>query len=544
MSINSQSIKEIDPVFELFGQTVYTNEYAESIREDNLKRKTQGKKVYNLIPQAGFQERVCLADADLLIIGGKKGGGKSWVALYKGLNYIFNQDVAMYAFRKYEDDVKRGPWKASQQVFRGFGTAKESSFEWSFLNGKGATMKMEHLQDLGKITDRFRGAEMPYIDIEELPEHTRESLDIIFDFLSVNRNTVGVKSQVVGTCNPVGRSNKLRDFLDWWIDPQTDTIIPERDGKKRFMYKYGPTDKEIAWGNDWKEVYKNPKAKEKIDLLRMGNADLKAEDLILSVQFVEGDYSDNKILQVTDKKYVSRLASKGDGSVVNDMRGIWKDMESGTSLVTRNDMYAFFNNAEKRDGVMRASADVALTGDFFVIYALDGRHIVDIEAWVGMLSDEVPVFVRHFLRKNGVREENFCYDGNGLGLWLSGHFPDALKFNNKAQSSDQRIWNNLKSECAEKFIKGIKHGDYSIDSVLLDRCFKDAKGNTIVLRDRLMAERMALKRKDNIQRFEIIPKDQMKIEIGHSPDFIEGLFMVESLFREEEGMVRNGFENW
>jgi hypothetical protein len=36
----------------------------------------------------------------------------------------------------------------------------------------------------------------------------------------------------------------------------------------------------------------------------------------------------------------------------------------------------------------------------------------------------------------------------------------------------------------------------------------------------------------------------MKLEVGHSPDFIEGLLMVENLFMKKTQMVRRGFENW
>lgn len=468
----------------------------------------------------------------------------SWVALYKALNYITNPDVSMYAFRKYEDDVKRGPWKASKPVFRGFATAKDSTYEWSFLDGKGASFKMEHLQDLAKVTDRFRGAEMAYIDIEELPEHTRENVDIIFDFLSVNRNTVGVKSQVVATCNPVGWSNKLRKLLEWYIDPETDTVIPERDGKKRYMFNYGSDISEIAWGNSWEEVYDNPKARDKIDILLMGKDDITPEDMILTLQFIEGDYSDNKILQQTDKRYVSRLASKGGASVVNDLRGVWRDIDSGTSLVSLEDMDKFFNNVEKRDGIKRASADVALSGDFFVIWAFDGHHICDMEAWRGLFSDEVVIFIKNFLKRNGIREENFTYDSNGLGLWLEGHFRKAQKFNNKSAPSDSRLWNNLKSECAEKFIRAIKNEEFSIDQNILLRKFTDRKGHPFTVRDRLIEERLALKRKDEAQRFEIIAKQQMKDEIGHSPDFIEGLFMVMQLFGTKKILIRKGFENF
>lgn len=538
----------LDPVFLRYGQEVYTNDFAQSIREDVLERKKQGKRLANLIPQEGFQENVATQDADLLIIGGRKGAGKTFIALFMAMRNMFNPDIAMFAFRKFEDDVRRGPWKEAKKVYRGYGTAKDSLYEFSFLDGKGATMKMEHIADLGKISDRFRGAELAYIDLEELPEHTRENLDVIFDFLAVNRNTAGVKSQMVATCNPVGWKNKLRKFLEWYIDPETDTIIRERDGKKRYMFKYGHDDSEIAWGNSWEEVYAHPKAKMKIDLLLMGRDDLTPEDMIMTVQFIEGDYSDNKILQITDKRYISRLASKGDGSVVNDLAGVWRDIDEGTGLLTGQDINRFFKNTEQRgDGIKRASCDVAIVGDFFVIWAAEGRHIFDMSAWFGEMSDAVIPFIEEFLRKNGINKKNFTFDANGLGVWLSTStaFRNSKPFNNKSAPTDNRLWNNLKSESAEKWVKEVKQGMWSIDSDLLERKFTDKKGHTFSLRQRLDEERLALKRKDDTgARFEIIDKKQMKLEVGHSPDFVEGLIMFMPLFEIHQSPIRKGFNIW
>lgn len=467
----------------------------------------------------------------------------TWVSLYKALYYIYNSDVAMYAFRRLEDDVKRGPWKASKPIFRGFGIPKEASYEWSFLDGQGATLKMEHLQDLSKVSDRFRGAELAYLDLEELPEFTRDNINVIQDFLAVNRNTAGVRSQMVCTCNPVGKSNKLRILLDWYIDPETDTVIPERDGKKRYLFFYGKDITEIAWGDSWQEVYSHPAAKQKIDLLLKGRDGMGPEDMILTMQFIEGDYSDNRILQLTDKRYISRLASSGGESVANDLQGVWRDIDSGSGLITREDMEVFFDNTERRDGTMRATADVALTGDFMVLFAFDGHHVCDMEAWRGAPSDEIPSFIDKFLRKNGVRRENFSYDSNGLGLWLKDSFKQSFQFNNKSAASDTRLWNNLKSESAEKFVKALKSREFSISEDLLRRRFTDSRGRTFSVADRLMEERMAVKRKDSDEaRFEIIAKKQMKLEIGHSPDFIEALFMVMPLFEKKKTLVRTNFD--
>jgi len=544
-SVKENKNIDIDPVFAKYGMTVYTYEHIQELRKENLEKKRSGKKIWNLIPQSGFQEKVLTTNADIKIIGGRRGAGKTFIGLFEFLPYIFNPDVSGYGFRKFEDDIARGIWKSSKQVLKGFGSSADSLFEWKMLAGKGATFKCEHLQDPKKISDRFRGVEMAYILIEELAEHTRESMSMLFDLLASNRSTAGVIPKCVCTCNPVGKSNKLRYFLDWYIDPDTDTIIPERDGKLRYFYRYGEEVTEIAWGNTWEEAYMHPLAKGKIDRLCMDTGQTPRE-FITSLVFIEGGFQDNAILQASDPKYMNRISARGGESTTNDIVGVWRDIDSGQSLLSMADVEAFYANSERRDGIMRASADVALAGDFFVIYAFDGHHICDMEAWRGVLSDDVIPFIEHFLKKNGVRKDNFTYDSNGLGMWLKSdsRFSKCVPFNNKSAPSDTRQWNNLKSESAEKFVHGMKRLEFSISPEILSRRFTDAKGHSFTFGERFMAERMVLKRKDNIARFEIIDKQQMKLEIGHSPDFVEGMFMVMPLFETRKRPVRHGFTIW
>ena len=536
----------LDPVFLKYGMKVYTYEYIQALRKENLERKRNGKSIVNLIPQSGFQENALLQDADIKIIGGRRGGGKTWIGLFEFLPYMFNPDVFGYGFRKFEDDIARGIWRSLRPVFKPFGTLADSYFSDSFLTGRGATFKCEHLQDPKKITDRFRGVEMAYILIEELAEHTRDSLNPLFDLLTSNRSTAGVKPKCVCTCNPVGKSNKLRYFLDWYIDPETDTIIPERDGKVRYFYRYGEDVTEIAWGDTPEEVYMNTNCKDKIDHI-CNETGQKPENIVTSLVFIEGGFQENLLLQAADPKYMNRISARGGESTSNDILGVWRDVDNGGCLVTADEMLSFFGNSERRDGTMRASADVALDGDFFVIYALDGRHICDMEAWNGIMSDDVVPFIEQFLQKNGVRKENFTFDANGLGFWLKrdSRFDAAVPFNNRSAPTDTRMWDTLKSECADKFITNIKHNKYSIDERILNRKLRDKKGKVFTVKDRLVAERQALKRKNNQSRFEIIAKAQMKAEVGHSPDFIEGLFMVEHLFEgRTQVMIRTGFESY
>ena len=73
----SKEEKIYDPVFLKFGKKVYTYDYVDSLRKENLQLKKDGKPIYNLIPQKGFQEKVLLTQADIKVVGGRRGGGKA-----------------------------------------------------------------------------------------------------------------------------------------------------------------------------------------------------------------------------------------------------------------------------------------------------------------------------------------------------------------------------------------------------------------------------------------------------------------------------------
>ena len=355
----------LDPLFLQDGQEVYTYEFAEILRKENLELKSTGKRLWNITPQAGFQEEVLISRADIVICGGSRGGGKTSCSLIGAVYYAENPDINMYGFRRYEADVKRGIWKSCKPIFRGAASFADTSFEAKFFNGNGAMMKMEHLADLSKIKDRFRGAEMPYIVIEELAEFTKDNMNVIFDLIGSNRSTTGLTSRFICTTNPVGRSNKLRWFLEWWIDPDTDKAIPARSGKIRYFCRYGEDVMEIAWGNTPEEVYDNPNAKRKIQSLSR-NPDTEYKDYITSITFIDGDYSQNLILQVSDPKYMNRISSGGSKSVINDIVGVWRDIDDSAALITMDDMNRFCENAPQTSGIRCAGGDIAYKNDWFV----------------------------------------------------------------------------------------------------------------------------------------------------------------------------------
>ena len=228
------------------------------------------------------------------------------------------------------------------------------------------------------------------------------------------------------------------------------------------------------------------------------------------------------------------MAQQGGNEATKNIKGIWSDDEESEALLNQEDIEKLFTNTPQTDGRRCCTADVALAGDFFVMGAWQGRHLEDFIAFHGVLSDAAVDICRNFLEVHSIREENFLYDENGLGLFLKGFLKKAKGFNNKQAASNQKIWNNQKSECAEKFVQGVKHGKYSINPDLRLRMFAG-----MPFEDRLLSEKNALRRKENDGgRFEIISKPDMKKFVGHSPDLIEMLFEREGI-DDKKGSFRN-----
>ena len=534
----------LDPVFLQYGMEVYSYEWAEHLRKENLEAKRLGKRIWDIIPQAGFQEKVLTNPADIIVCGGVRGAGKTAVALIGALYYADNPDVNMYGFRRLEADVKRGIYKSCKPLFRGFASFTDTSFEAKFYGGNGATMKMEHLADLKQVKDRFRGAEMPYIVIEELAEFTKDSLSVVFDLIGSNRSTAGVRPRFICTCNPVGKSNKLRWFLDWWIDPDTDEAIPARSGKLRYFCRYGEDVMEIAWGDTPEEVYANPSAHAKIASMSL-DPDRDYKDFITSLTFIDGDYGENAILHVSDPKYMNRISAGGSKSTINDIRGIWRDVDDTASLLSIADMRDFFARPPQAGGAKCAGGDIALKNDLLVLWAADGYHITDIETKRGLKTEDVIPFILAFLKKNDVPVGNFCFDVNGIGNWLheSDALAKAMPFDNKAPAKDKLQYTTRKSECAGILIDWIQNGRLSIDDALLTHKYTRSR-QVYTVEEGLLQERVIMKWRVEENPKDLMRKKDMKVLLGYSPDLMEALIYlvhaIDSL--KTRSMVRDGFD--
>lgn len=505
------------------GEGVFSYEYIDRLR--NLKND------FNVIAQSGGQENSLASDADIVIMGGNRGGSKTFTLLMESLPDIKNPRFNAVLLRNEKDDL-RDMINTSYLIYSQFGTYNRSisDMTWNFGENAGKLWFSYFADNFEDFKKRFQGKQFCYIGIDEI---THCSYDKFKYLITCNRNAYGIKNRFWGTCNP-DPDSWVRVFIDWWIG-EDGNPIPERDGKKRYCFMDGDSPNNIFWGDTPEEVYEQ--CKSIIDPLwndaykKLGFN--KKTMFVKSVVFIRARLEDNIKLIEADSNYAANLAQQDEESRARDLEGNWNFKAAGDDILKIEHMERLFNNsAQYGDNKRRVSCDIAYEGgDNLVLWLWIGSHIEDVYVSRDN-SKRTEECVAYKLREWGVLEKDFVFDLNGPGQDFKGKFPDAVKFNNMAapipttkadEQSIKYIYSSLKSQCADILVKKIKNDEISINPDLLSRKFSGNGYSDMTLYNILMKERKAIRDADTNKGFSLIKKEVMKKYVGHSPDFIEAM---------------------
>lgn len=527
-------MKKYSGLYTKDGQPILTQEYIDTLRQQIISKNLKNW----IVPQSGGQERMLSQDVDILICGGSRGGSKSFSLLMEALKDIQKPDFHAIILRNNKKAMEK-LIRDSKKLYFQYGTYNRSAADMTWYFDAGGTLEFKYHDDADEdFKERFQGQEYAYIGIDEITHISYKK----FKYLTTcNRNAYGIRNRMWGTCNPDPRS-WVRQFVDWWID-KDGYIDPKRDGVVRYCFMKGERINNIIWGDSRDEVYQ--KAKEDIDLLWTPEYESMGLDpknvFIQSVTFVRADLSQNPMLLLSDPSYLGRLGAQDRAQVLRDLKANWNAMEESDDLVTFDDMEAVFDNAyQYGDHHRYVTGDIALEGgDNLILWLWEGWHVKDMFV-CRTDSKRTASLVKHQLKVWGVDESSFCYDGQGIGTYIKGFFPRALKFisqsapmaepatENKEEEDEEDVkyaYKDLKSQCAFLLYLKIKDLGISFESSLLD---KDVSGNgydRMPLRQILQKERLVIKRDNSIRNkgFSLMPKKQTKHFIGHSPDFFDAL---------------------
>ncbi len=241
------------------------------------------------------------SSADILLIGGAAGGGKTFNLLLESSRHVRNPGFGFVTFRRTTPQITNegGLWDTSFEVFpKVGGMPKDGDHSWHFQSG--ASGRFAHLEHESTIYD-WDGAQIALLQFDQL-EHFSEKQ--FFYMLTRNRSTCGVRPYCRATLNPPReRDHWLRNLLSWWIGPD-GFPIPARAGVLRYLAR--PEGK-ITWVTaDWRDAEGNPPK---------------------SFTFVPAKLSDNPILIRKSPEYGGSLAAQDRATRLRLKDGNWNVFE-------------------------------------------------------------------------------------------------------------------------------------------------------------------------------------------------------------------------
>lgn len=244
------------------------------------------EKVVSFDPQPGPQKAFVDSKADIAIMGGAAGAGKSYALLMQPLTFIKYQMFEAVIFRRTHPQIKAagGLWDESSDMYRTFrAIPKATTLEWIFPSG--AKLKFAHM--LREEDYRaWDGSQITFIGFDQLEHFTKRQF---FYMLSRNRSICPVRPHIRATCNPV-TDHWLREFIDWWIG-EDGLPLYERSGILRWFVQ---DNDDLIWGDSREEL-----------VGRFSKYNKKVAPL--SVTFIPGKITDNKILMKNSPEYMAKL---------------------------------------------------------------------------------------------------------------------------------------------------------------------------------------------------------------------------------------------
>lgn len=483
-----------------------------------------------IYPQPGFQMAALSTPADIAIIGGGAGGGKTFVLLIEATRHRFNKNFQVVMFRRSYPQIMNagGLWDASKKVFPLVrAVPRENQVDWKFPSG--ATVAFRHLQ-ADKTVSEWQGTEIPLIIFDEL---THFSSYQFFYMLSRNRSTSGVKPYVRASCNP-DPDSWVAEFIAWWINPETGFPIPERAGVVRYFTRDGEI---TIWGDTPEEV------RAKAPHLYEG---LLADVQPKSATFIPGSVFENQKLLDIDPSYLGNLMALGPEEKAQLLEGNWKVKVDGLALFEPNRISDLFSNRLLPPPRPRRyiTCDAAGFGkDYTVIMVWEGWKVVQIV--VERKTDSRAIFdaVEAQRRKWQVAESDVLIDQDGVGGRVFTHAPNYKGFGGGATAMKDPITDeveryvNLKTQCYCRMAERVNGNTVAVevndDTVSVDgvRGMKLMQGKQVTsVLELLKADLKAIKRgaTDAEKRKTINSKEEQKILLtGRSPDFSDTFMMRE-----------------
>lgn len=181
------------------------------------------------------------------------------------------------------------------------------------------------------------------------------------------------------------------------------------------------------------------------------------------------------------------------------------------------------NSHVKESGRMYMTCDIAMQGsDRFVICIWNGFVLKHIESIDKCDAKDIEIMIRGLAEKHSIRHSNITYDADGLGTYLRGYLSGARPFVNGSTAMKEEYkkvqFENLKSQCYFNFSQRVNDGEYYLQCDT-DEYWSEIYEELEVVKNRNFGQ--------DVNRFSVLRKHEIKEIIGRSPDISDALMMRE-----------------
>jgi hypothetical protein len=502
------------------------------------------------IPQEGLQEFMFTSKADVILLGGQPGGGKTNGLLLKALDGINIKGYGCLIVKKQLVSTKAGAGSIiddAKRVFDFSGSEFTSSdnptFTWpqwgTSVTFTHANFSAETDKGLFDAQEKLKNFQNAAIFVDEATDHDWKIINYL---LSRNRDSSGVPPKFIMTFN-TNSHHFTRQMIDWWID-ESGHVIPERIGVTRYAKISGNSVKDIIWGDTKEEVVLKANIKVPDDLKAKG---MVPEDFVKSITFRPCKMSENMVLlSATKGVHAANVFNLGDTETRKLFDEDWNAETEGMAMVSRQMVRDIWSNPRIDGENVYASLDVAGGGDNCVMIIWKEMTIIAIENFEGD-PKQLEFWIKATLHGYGVPIQNMSFDATGIGNYLKGYtdgrpvtanMRPIQEYDEAGNPVTMELYYNIRSQLMGKAQYMFETGQISC-VVDKDRVFPHGKNKTPKpIIDIFIEESDEFRRTTKGTRFYFKSKDEFKDRFGYSPDYMDALiyrmiFILDGKARKE-----------
>lgn len=502
------------------------------------------------IPQGGLQEFMFTSKADIILLGGQPGGGKTLGLLLKALDGVDKKGYGCLIVKKQLIATKGGSGTIiddAKRVFN-FGNSEftvsdNPTFTWpawgTSVTFTHANFSAETEKGLFDAQEKLKNFQNAAIFVDEATDHDWRIINYL---LSRNRDSSGVPPKFIMTFN-TNSHHFTRKLIDWWID-ERGHVIPERIGVVRYAKIGGDSVKDIVWGNTREEVVEKANIIVPEDLKAIG---IKPEDLVKSVTFRPCKMSENMVLlSATKGAHAANVFNLGGTETRKLFDEDWNAETEGMAMVSRQMIRDIWSNPIMDGNTMYASLDVAGGGDNCVMFIWKAMTIIAVENFEGD-PKQLELWIKATLNNYEVPIQNMSFDATGIGFYLKGYtdgrpitanMRPMQEYDEAGNPVTMELYYNIRSQLMGKAQYMFETGQISC-SIEKNRPFPHGKNKTPKpIIDILIEESDEFRRTTKGTKFYFKSKDEFKDRFGYSPDYMDAIiyrmiFVLDGKARKE-----------